>query len=166
MKKSALLIVIAATLGLQACSKVEEPTLEANEGAGAVQEASAEPKVDPRAPKEPGCNTLIEMGHLDRMTRVEFDSSKPAGEIIEGLKSALPTQDDSSTTQNRMDLNKCRIYQIHARNIADDRRQVIYTVLAEGQALEAEVTGIGEKYTCWSDANEQWRFEEPCGPRQ
>lgn len=110
-----------------------------------------------------GCAPLIALGQLDRYRTLDFDAARPAVELLDAYTSSPRLQAADTLAINRQVVNQCEIVLAHAKGLPDmpglNQRELIRTLLLEGEGEHRKVVAIGERFLCWHDAEPRWRTD-------
>ena len=115
-----------------------------------------------RQPKEPGCQTLVDMGQLDNTFILDV-AEKTLENAVDEYTQNYASQKDALVLRNKNVINSCVIHQIHVKNMAEDPtspKQAIYSFLEEQKT--GKLLSAGAKVTCWKDDIETWRPIADC----
>ena len=158
MKRIVMFGTTVAALMLTGCDKPSGVSHEPNP----VNQGELH-KTDPRAPKLPGCQTLIEMGHFDSLNDLNVSDVTLEKAFADHVDTVSTTQ-TSLKVENKSLINSCWIHLVHFKDLPQStgKRQLILNILADGKEPDATVNGIATKHTCWNDQPEVWKTEGDC----
>ena len=158
MKRAILFGLAATSLVIAGCEKAPEgKTSPKSANQGELH------KTNPRAPKIPGCQTLIEMGHFNSLNDLNV-SDVSLEMAYANHVDTVATGETSLKVENKTLINSCWIHLVHFKDLPQElgKRQLILNILADGKASDATVNGIATKHTCWNDQPEVWKTEGDC----
>ena len=119
---------------------------------------------DPRAPKAPGCQTLLQMGHMQDLKNMNI-SGDTLEQTYADYVDSVPTELETMKAENKTLINSCWLHLIHFKDLPNQnngKRQLVINILAAGKEADSIVNAVGMKYTCWVDNPEIWKTDEAC----